>query len=144
MNTQEQKRDEQRTNRLKVINQIKADYPHIEHNGDNILWKFFHYIPSVNCGKIVVNKRGQSVWESYPKNIGGLYLTKQQATEAIQAVFPKAIEKFNACKLALDELRKTMDFTIGNHIEGDTHGIDLEYQYISFSIDGFGFDFEYE
>lgn len=102
-----------------------------------------YYIPSVVNGKVVASKYdNKSVRSDKVDEWGaGRYLTKEAAKEAISLVLPKAKGKFLACQEAHQKVCSEMGFGVGYTYDGDTHGIYDEYQYISFTMDGFNFQF---
>ena len=105
---------------------------------------FTQYRPSVLKSLIVFDKSERSVYKStHPEHILSMkYLTKSEAREAIAPVYIKAIEKFKKCIAAKQELHARLGFNSGFFYEGDKYGIDDEYDYISFEMDGFHFEFD--
>lgn len=114
---------------------------------NNWTWlKRTYYTVSHIKSKIVVSKQESNMVRSdklsqWEKNH---YLTEAQAKQAINDVLPKAEEHFNTCLQKHKELTKELGFSIGYNYEGDSHGIYDEYQYISFKMEGFDFNFEIE
>ncbi len=102
-----------------------------------------HYIPSVVKGKIVIStEENRSIRSSHVAQWeAGKYLTKQEATDAISKVFLISKERFDLCLKKHHELCNEMAFSIGFNYDGDTHGIYNEYEYISFKLHGFDFQF---
>ena len=102
-----------------------------------------YYTASVVNGEITTSKhenrsvRSDKVeqWES------GKFITKEAAREAIKVVLPKAKEKFLVCQDKLRGLCAEMGFDVGFNYDGDSYGIYNEYEYISFNMNGFDFQF---
>lgn len=105
---------------------------------------FTQYRPSVRKSLIVFDKSERSVYKStHPEHILNMkYLTELEAREVIAPVYIKAIEKFKECIAAKQELHARLGFNSGVNYDGDVHGIYNEYEYVSFEMDGFHFEFD--
>jgi hypothetical protein len=102
-----------------------------------------YYTVTVTNGKIITGKHQNNSVRSDKLDqwSSSVYLTAEEAKAAISLVLPKAKEKFEACQSAYLALHKEMGFSSGCNYDGDTHGIYNEYEYISFQMDGFHFEF---
>ena len=116
---------------------VEKGWTHLERN---------YYTASVVKGKIAVNKHEYKFVRSDKVDEWGKgkHLTKESARAEIEKVLPKAREKFEACRAAHQKLQSEMGFNWGYNYDGDTHGIYDEYEYISFKMDGFDFQFPIE
>lgn len=102
-----------------------------------------YYTVSVIKSKVKVNKEKREIRSDKVELFNKThYLTEAQAKMAINDVMPEALKKFEQCKDAYLKLHKDMDFGSGFNYDGDTHGIYNEYNYISFKMKGFDFQFE--
>lgn len=129
----------------KVVSDLKSINPNIEITSGRSP-KFYYYTASVVKSKIVVQKHDRNIYmkDMASKIIKDKFLTADDAKAAIAKVMPKAHEKYSSCLAAYRELVKNMGFSIGYNYDGDTYGIYNEYDYISFDLDGFHFQFEIE
>lgn len=107
-------------------------------------FRFFYYTVSVVRSQIVVVRQWRDIYTNdTPENlIKNRYLTENEAREAINKVRPRAIEKYNNCLKAFEELKRNLGFSVGFNYEGDSCGIYDEHYYIEFNMDGFDFNFE--
>lgn len=102
-----------------------------------------YYTVSVVKSKIKVSKNQKQIRsDSVDKFEKSHYLTEAQALQAINDVLPEAEKHFNNCLAKYRELTKELNFSIGFNYDGDTHGIYNEYDYISFTMGKFNFQFE--
>lgn len=137
--TSEQRNERFAKNRAAVLAEIKRLNPDAEANET----KFIYYEVSVVRSKVVVSKNERHIYGNNTVDIlKNKHLTEKDARDAILKVLPNAKEKFEACLRAFIELRQNMGFSIGNNYDGDTYGIYNEYEYMSFKMDGFYFQFE--
>lgn len=112
----------------------------------NWTWlKRTYYTVSVIKSKIKVSKDEKNVRsDSLDKFERAHFLTESQARQAINDVLPRAEEHFKKCLEGYKKITSENKFYIGFNYDGDTHGIYNEYEYISFKLDGFDFQFEIE
>jgi hypothetical protein len=103
-----------------------------------------YFIPQVLGSEVKISKhtamfvRSDKVeqWEK------GKYLSKEDAKNAIEAVLPRAKDKFKACLEAYNKTCQDGQFSVGFNYDGDTQGIYDEYEYICFKMEGFNFQFK--
>jgi hypothetical protein len=100
-------------------------------------------IISVVKGKIVIEKRDRIIYknDNIEKLVKDKFLTPEEAENAIKSVLPRAKEHFKTCSDKHLQLCQELKFSVGFHYEGDTYGIYNEYDYISFKMDSFDFQF---
>lgn len=102
-----------------------------------------YYTVSVVKSKVKIKKESKEIKSDKVELFNqSHYLTEAQARMAINDVLPEALKKFNQCKEAYLKLHKELEFSSGLNYDGDTHGIYNEYEYISFKMEGFSFQFE--
>lgn len=142
--TNEQRLQRRDASIAKVVSDLKALAPNIEIVGSEKFPSFNYYSVSVVKSVIVISKNQRSIYmnDTAAKIVKGKYLTKDDAKAAISKVMPQANEKFKSCLDAHRKLSQEMGFSTGFNYDGDTHGIYNEYDYISFDMDGFHFQFE--
>lgn len=123
--------------------EIKALKPQAEIIEGKYTTKLNYYFASVVNGKIKISKEDRSLYikDKAENVIKGKFLTENEARQAISEVMPLALDKFKACKDAYFKLCSEMQFNVGFNYDGDTHGIYNEYEYISFKIGEFSFQF---
>jgi hypothetical protein len=73
-----------------------------------------------------------------------LFLSKEEALADYNTALDQAFEKFKAISIQLKELSTKFDFHISYTMEGDTHGIYEDYQYVCIKVDGYEIMFKYE
>jgi hypothetical protein len=149
---------EQRRQRFRELEESIADtllqkYPKITFQRNNYGIEIFYYTVSFSrCrlfypyfidSSIKICKSEKRINTSIP-NLDSFYLTEEAARKAIGEHIPAAEAKFQECLTALNQLKKDMNFNMSYTLEGDTHGIDSTYPYISFEMGGFEFTFEIE
>lgn len=141
--------DEHQARRELIVNKIKELNPDAEFNTGKYSIELIHYSVTVICSKVTVTKETKTIY-SYPqssiddianKMTKNVYLTKNAALDAINAVMPKAKSHFENCLKEFRDLKTRLSFSVGFNYDGDTHGIYNEYEYISFKLDGFDFQF---
>lgn len=130
-----------------AIKQIVVDLRALRPDAEIIVGKYVtevaYYEVCVRGSKPVVERHTISLtFKNEAVKLAKRYLTKQEALDAISAVMPKAQAHFEKCLAAYNQLTKDMSFYIGFNYDGDTHGIYDEYEYISFEMDGFNFQFK--
>jgi hypothetical protein len=105
-----------------------------------------YFVPSVVKGKVRISKESSTFVRSDKVNEWekGRYLTEEAAKAAIEKALPMALEKFILCQEKHNALCRELGFSLGFNYDGDSHGIYNEYQYISFTLDGFSFQFPIE
>lgn len=110
----------------------------------NWTWlKRTYYTVSHVKSKIKVTKNEKQIRsDSVDKFERSHYLTEAQARQAINDVLPRAEQHFKKCLESYRKLTSELNFCIGFNYDGDTYGIYNEYDYISFKMDGFSFQFE--
>lgn len=110
----------------------------------NWTWlKRTYYTVSLIKSKVAVGKNEKSIRsDSVDKFERSYYLTEAQAKQAINDVLPRAEQHFKTCLENYRKLANDLNFYVGFNYDGDTHGIYNEYEYISFKMDGFSFQFE--
>lgn len=140
---------EQRTQRIKetiekTVAEVKAARPDAEFIVGKYTTEMVYYTVSVIKSEIKVEKNTISLTSKYTSDqlLKRTYLTKAEAQSAIGEVMPKAQAHFNNCLALYRKLTQEMGFYMGFNYEGDTHGIYDEYEYISFVMDGFNFQFK--
>ena len=137
-----------------IIQSIKSKYPkaiietgwYTNFRGEKVADNEPHvkyFVPEVIAGKVTITQCKRKLTPKTVVNewFDKKYLTESDAREAIEAVLPKANEHFEKCKTALHELQNSMEFSVDYSVSGDTHGIEREYLYIEFIMDGFGFQY---
>lgn len=141
-----QRLKEQDAMRAKVVSDLKSLAPNIEIVGSEKCPSFNYYTVSVVKSEIVVSKETRSIYikDNASNILKDKYLTADDAKAAISKVLPDAQKKFKTCLDAKRKLFQEMGFSTGFNYDGDTHGIYNEYDYISFDMDGFHFQFEVE
>lgn len=132
-------------NKIKeIVCDIKKIRPDVEFSGSEKSPQLVHYTVSFIKNGPVVTKNSINIYsKTIPEKIvSGKYLTEKEAMDSFNKVLPIAVNKFNTCKSALSKLTTELNFSVGFHYDGDCYGIYNEYDYISFEIDGFYFQFE--
>lgn len=141
--------DEHQARREAIVSKVKELNPEAEFNIGKYSMELVYYSASVVASKVKVTKVMKLIY-SYPeRSIDDLarlmtldkHLTKQAAIDAIKTVLPKAQAHFEHCQSELKALQNKLNFFHGYSYDGDTHGIYNEYDYISFKLDGFYFEF---
>ena len=124
--------------------QIKTINPNAEFIKTEYSTKLVYYTVSVIASKIKTSKQVRDLYikDDALKLLNGKYLTKLDAENAIKEVILEAENKFNDCLEAFIKLERSMGFIVGFNYDGDSHGIYNEYQYISFKLKGFDFQFQ--
>lgn len=145
---------EERDNRIKeikakedlIVKELRRLRPEIEIVTGEYKSEIVYYTVSVIKSKVKIEKNTRSIYiKDIPENlIKNRFLTKDQAQSALEEVLPRAKEKFEKCLESYRTLCKESGFSIGFNYDGDTYGIYNEYDYLSFVIDGFNFQFEIE
>jgi hypothetical protein len=101
-----------------------------------------YYIPSVVKNKVTVSKNKKNIRSDKVALFDRTHCTTEaQARLAINDVMPQAEAHFKECKQKYLDLLKSLQFSVGFNYEGDTHGIYNEYEYISFKMNSFAFQF---
>ena len=67
--------------------------------------------------------------------------TKEEALDKFNSIRSKADKKHSEILTKYKALKKELGFDIEYHIDGDTHGIHEEYQYIGFTLEGHTFEY---
>ena len=126
-----------------VMAEVLKANPNVQFKTDRKIAWFYYYMPSVKKSNIVVNKIKRDIYSSTTAKciLAHKYMTDKEAREAITHSIPKAIEKFKECLKAKQELQAKLGFESGFYYEGDSYGIEDEYDCISFDMDGFHFQF---
>lgn len=138
--------EEQQAKREWVISELKRLRPDAEFVVGKWVTDLVYYTVAVVKGEIKVerNTRGIYIKDDPEKLARNRYLTQAEAKNAIEAVLPEARAKFEQCLTEYRALTSKLGFSIGYNVDGDTHGIYNEYEYISFKIGEFSFTFEIE
>lgn len=128
----------------RLILEIKTTNPSAEIIEREYSSELVYYTVRVVASKIKVSKETRSLYikDNATKLLKNKFLTKNDAENAIKLVLPKALEHFNTCLKEYQELAKRLNFSLGFNYDGDTHGIYNEYEYISFELEGFYFQFK--
>lgn len=77
--------------------------------------------------------------ELYLKPVSGYFDTESEAREDFKIAKEMAEKKSEKIIREIDRLKKRIGFEISFNVEGDTHGIFNEYQYITFTVKGYRF-----
>jgi len=126
-----------------IASEVERTHPHAEIIRGKYVTDLVYYSVSVVNGKIVTEKQTRTINIKCEaeKITRGRYLSKSIAEEAIKKVLPEAQKHFENILKAYRELSSSMKFSIGHNYDGDTHGIYNEYDYVSFELNGFHFQF---
>lgn len=126
-----------------LVDKIKQINPNAQFDKRQYATDLIYYTVSVVKGKVKTNKETRSLYikDDAVKLLKGKFLSEDDAKKSIGVVLPFALEKFDACKEAYFSLCKQNQFNVGFNYDGDSHGIYNEYDYISFTLDGFSFQF---
>ena len=141
---------EHQAKRESIVNKIKELCPNAEFNIGKYSMELVHYTASVECSKVKITNETKTIYSSPQKSVDEIavnmtkhvYLTKQAAIDAISKVLPRAQAHFETCLKEYRDLNKRLSFSVGFHYDGDSYGIYNEYEYISFKLDEFSFQFE--
>lgn len=135
---------EQDLKRQAILDEVMRLRPDTELQVNQYTTDLVYYSVSVIKGKIKVSRDTRSIYlNAEPaKLVKYGFRTELEARNAINEVMPKALRHYEDCLNAYRELTSKMGFSVGHNYDGDTHGIYNEYDYISFSLDGFNFQFE--
>lgn len=134
---------EQDQKRQAILDEMLRLRPDTELSVNKYTTDLVYYSASVVKGKIVIGRdtRGIYLNADPAKLVKCGFRTELEARNAINEVMPKALRHYEECLNAYRELTSKMGFSVGHNYDGDTHGIYNEYSYISFSLDGFNFQF---
>lgn len=134
---------EQDQKRQAILDEVMRLRPDTELSVNKYTTDLVYYTVSVIKGKIKVNRDTRGIYLNCEpsKLVKYFYRTELEARQAIEAVMPKAVEHFKQCLNAYRELTTKMGFNVGHNYDGDTHGIYNEYDYVSFKLDEFNFQF---
>lgn len=137
---------EQDQKRQAIVDEMLRLRPDTEFKQNTYTTDLVYYSVSVIKGKVKVSKdtRGIYLNADPAKLVAYGFRTELEARNSINAVMPKALQRYQEYLDAYRELTTRMGFSVGHNYDGDTHGIYNEYNYISFSLEGFHFQFEIE
>lgn len=135
---------EQDLKRQAILDEVMRLRPDTELQVNQYTTDLVYYSASVIKGKIDIRRdtRGIYLNAEPAKLVKCGFRTELEARNAINEVMPKALRHYEDCLKAYRELTTKMGFSVGYNYDGDTHGIYNEYEYISFKLDGFNFQFE--
>lgn len=134
--------------RESIATELLAKYPKLELVRHKYGIDIVTYHPSYSTyddqwgDGVVISSRKQGINVTTP-NLDSRYLTKQDAREALLKHLPTAQERFSIALLALRQVERTFEVSVGYRVHGDTHGVD-DYACIDMDIGGFNFCFRIE
>lgn len=140
MESSEEREQRFRALRESIVAQLLVKYPDITFDRHKYGVDIVYYVVSYSDGAVRTRRRTRSIYTTVP-NLDSYFLTKSRAVAAITEYVPAAVEKFQRCVSALDALKASLGFDVSYVVEGDTHGVDDDYQYLSFEMGGFSFVF---
>ena len=135
--------EQNKQKRISICERLKELRPEAELRFDKYTEKLVVYSASVVEGKVKIYKDTRTIYvKDNPEKLAKLYLTNEEAKQAITEFLEQADAKAMNITKRIVELEKELEFDVSYEMEGDTYGIHKDYSSILFKIDKFHFQYD--